>query len=477
MTKGINWLLLINAILGRFLSGLSARIFMISLPSMAKGLGTDILGISWALISFQLASASLSIVFGRLGDIYGRRTIYGLGFIILTVSTFLCGISQNVLQLIVFRFLQGVGGAMTESASRALALDAMPEGYEGKAQGVMTAAFHFGFFVGPPLGGFIIDYIHWRGVFFFIVPIGLAGIVLSTMVFKGSTDLAALERRLSVDYVGAVLLILLMGMLALLLDRKALEVFGVEDKSVLTIAFAGTLWGFLAHEKKSPSPMMNLALFKIGMFTYSIISLVTLSITRGLVGFLLPFYLQEILHISPSLMGIMFLAPPIFTVTLAPVGGHITDRIGPRVPATIGVLASLTAVMIGAILRIDSHWIFPTFMLALTGIGTAFFNSANQAAIIGSVPKGHRGFANGMIHSGFELGHMLGVSLGALLLSLSFQYYSGIPGATPDPGNAFAFVSSMNASYGAAVVLSLVAMLTSLMRGSGKIRAAEAMDR
>jgi predicted MFS family arabinose efflux permease len=223
--------------------------------------------------------------------------------------------------------------------------------------------------------------------------------------------------------------------------------------------------------------MMNLALFKIGMFTYSIISLVTLSITRGLVGFLLPFYLQEILHISPSLMGIMFLAPPIFTVTLAPVGGHITDRIGPRVPATIGVLASLTAVMIGAILRIDSHWIFPTFMLALTGIGTAFFNSANQAAIIGSVPKGHRGFANGMIHSGFELGHMLGVSLGALLLSLSFQYYSGIPGATPDPGNAFAFVSSMNASYGAAVVLSLVAMLTSLMRGSGKIQAAETTDR
>jgi EmrB/QacA subfamily drug resistance transporter len=477
MTKGINWLLLINAILGRFLSGLSARIFMISLPSMANGLGTDILGISWALISFQLASASLSIVFGRLGDIYGRRTIYGLGFIVLTVSSFLCGISQNVLQLIVFRFLQGVGGAMTESASRALALDAMPDGYEGKAQGVMTAAFHFGFFVGPPLGGFIIDYIHWRGVFFFIVPIGLAGIVLSTMVFKGSSDPAALERRLSVDYLGAVLLILLMGMLALLLDRKALEVFGVEDKSFLTIAFAGTLWGFLAHEKKSPSPMMNLALFKIGMFTYSIISLVTLSITRGLVGFLLPFYLQEILHISPSLMGIMFLAPPIFTVTLAPVGGHITDRIGPRVPATIGVLASLTAVMIGAILRIDSHWIFPTFMLALTGIGTAFFNSANQAAIIGSVPKGHRGFANGMIHSGFELGHMLGVSLGALLLSLSFQYYSGIPGATPDPGNAFAFVSSMNASYGAAVVLSLVAMLTSLMRGSGKIQAAETTDR
>jgi len=472
MAARINWLLLINAVLGQFLAGLSARVFMISLPSVANGLGSDILGIAWALISFQLAGISLSIVFGRLGDIYGRRSIYGLGFILLTVGSFLCGISQNVLQLIVFRFLQGVGGAMTQSCGRALAMDAMPEGSEGKAQGIMTTAFHSGFFVGPPLGGLIIDYIHWRGVFFLVVPFGLVGIFLSTMRSKGRSEPAPVAPRPSVDYVGAAFLIALTVMLTLLLDRKAAEVVGVGRRGFLTLAFAGILCGFLAHENKAPSPVMNLSLFKIRMFTYSIISLLTLSITRGLVGFLMPFYLQEVLHIPPSLMGIMFLAPPIFTVSLATAAGQVTDRIGPRIPATLGVVASLAAVLIGANLRVDSHWILPTVMLGLTGIGTAFFNSANQAAIVGSVPRGHRGFATGMVHTAFDLGHMLGVSVGGLLLTLAFQYYSGIPEAAPDPQNPFAFVSSMNASYGAAIGLSLVALFTSLMRGSGKIQVA-----
>jgi len=468
----MDWLLLINAMLGSFLAGLSARIFMISLPSVANGLGSDILGIAWALISFQLAGVSLSIVFGRLGDIYGRNTIYALGLIILTAGSFLCGVSQNALQLIIFRFLQGVGAAMTQSAGRALAMDAMPAGSEGKAQGIMTMAFHSGFFVGPPLGGLIIDYIHWRGIFFLIAFFGLTGIALSTMRAKKGLKPAFAASRPSVDYLGAGLLISLTMLLTLLLDRKAAEAVGLGQRGFLAIAFAGTLWGFLSHESRAPSPMINLSLFKIRMFTYSVVSLLTLSITRGLVGFLMPFYLQGVLQITPSFMGIMFLAAPIFTISLSAVGGHMTDRVGPRIPATIGVLASFAAVLIGAYLRVDSPWMLPTAMLGLTGIGTAFFNSSNQAAIIGSVPKEHRGFANGMVHTAFELGHMLGVSVGGLLLTLAFEYYSGMPGVTPSAENPLAFVSSMNASYVAAMALTLIALFTSLMRGSGKIQAA-----
>jgi hypothetical protein len=116
-------------------------------------------------------------------------------------------------------------------------------------------------------------------------------------------------------------------------------------------------------------------------------------------------------------------------------------------------------------------------MLGLTGIGTAFFNSANQAAIIGSVPREHRGLANGMVHTAFELGHMLGVSLGGFLLTLAFEYYSGNPGLPPSAENPGAFVSSMNVSYRVAVVLSVVALSTSFMRGTGKIQvAAEKKD-
>ena len=473
MSNRIDWLLLVNAMLGNFLAGLSARIFMISLPSMAEGLGSDIRGISWALISFQLAGIGFSIVFGRLGDIYGRQRIYGLGFVILTLSSLLCAISQNVLQLIGFRFVQGVGAAMTQSAGRALAMDAVPEGNEGKAQGIMTMAFHSGFFVGPPVGGFIIDYVHWRGVFFLIVGFGLVGVALSAARLRWRSESEAPAGRASVDYLGAGLLITLTLVLTLVLDRKAAEVVGMGRKDILLLGLAGALWGFLAHEMRAPSPMVDLSLFKIRMFSCSVISLLALSITRGLVSFLMPFYLQGVLHFSASFMGVIFLAPPIFTVTLSPLGGHLTDRVGPRIPATLGVVATLCAVLIGANLRIDSHWLLPATLLGLTGVGTGFFNSANQAAIIGSVPKRHRGVANGMVHTGFELGHMLGVSFGGLLLALAFEYYAAIAGATPSVENPLAFVSSLNTSYLAATVMTVIALLTSLMRGSGRIQAAE----
>lgn len=471
MKKGINWILLINAMLGNFLAGLSARIFMISLPTVANGLATDILGISWALISFQLARISLTLVFGRLGDIYGRHTIYGLGFIILTVSSFLCGVSQDIFQLIMFHFLQGVGSAMTQSAGRALAMDAMPEGYEGKAQGLMTVTFHLGFFVGPPLGGLIIDYLNWRGIFFSIIPIGAAGIALSYMRPKESSEKTALERRPSMDYVGASLLVALTVILALLFDRKPAAAVDLRQKGLLLLAFAGALWGFLTHESKARSPMMDLSLFKIRMFTYSVICLLAISINRSLVGFFIPFYLQGVLHLSASFMGILFLAPPIFTVTLATVSGHMTDRIGPKIPATIGVIVSIMAVAIGVYLRVDSHWILPTIMIGLTGIETAF-NSPNHAAIIGSVPREHRGFATGMVHTAFDVGHMLGFSLGGLLLTLAFQYYSGMPGAIPSPENPRALVFSMNACYMAAIGIGLIALVSSLLRGGMKIQTA-----
>lgn len=467
-----DWLLLVNAMLGNFVAGLSTRIFMISLPTLAAGLGSDILGIAWALIAYQLAGVSLSIVFGRLGDIYGRQRIYTLGFAIVTASSFLCGMSQNVLQLIVFRFLQGTGAAMSQSASRALAMDAVPEGRAGKAQAFMTMAFHSGFFLGPPLGGVIIDYIHWRAVFFLIFAVALVGTVLSFARLR--TQPRAPAKRTQVDYGGAALLIALTLMLTLVLDHKAAEVIGLARKDIVLLAFGVALWAFLAHEAKTPSPIVHLPLFRVRMFAASVLSLLTLSITRGLVSFLLPFYLQGVLHLSASFMGLIFLAPPIFTVSLSALGGHMADKLGPRAPATIGVLASLAAVLIGMLLQVDSHWIWPTAILALTGIGTAFFNSANQAAILGSAPQEHRGLANGMVHTGFELGHMLGVSLGGLLLAVSFSYFSGDAGAPPTPENAWAFVRSLNTSYAAAAVITLVALWASLMRGGGKIHAAAA---
>jgi EmrB/QacA subfamily drug resistance transporter len=468
MTARIEWLVLANAMLGNFLAGVSTRTFLIGLPSVADGLATDILGVSWAIISFQLASISLSIVFGRLGDIYGRNQIYGLGFLTITASAALCGLAQNVFQLIAFRFLQGVGSAMTQSAGRALAIEAMPEGSVGRAQGLMTMAFHSGFFVGPPLGGLIIDHLNWRWIFFLIVPIGVAGIILTSLHLGGGIAPGPRTARRPVDYAGSAMFIALMIMLIILLDQRVAERVGAGQMSVLTLALAGMLLGFLVHESRAPSPMINLSLFRIRIFAYSIISAFALATTYGLVDFVMPFYLQEVLHLAPSFIGIIFLTAPVFTIALAPLGGHLADRIGPRIPATIGVIPLLISSLLGVFLRVDSHWLLPTAMLGLTGMGNALFNAPNHTAIFGALPKEDRGFATGIIHTIFGLGHILGISVGGMLLTIAFRHYAGIPGATPHPDHPSAFVSAMNVCYLAALLMSVVALCFSLTRGDAK---------
>src|SRR5574342_242299 len=207
MNSRVNWFLLVNAALGSFLAGTASRIFAVSLPTIASSLETTIVGISWAVIAYQISQVSLSLVFGRIGDIYGRESMFGFGLVVSAIGALLCGLSQNIAQLIFFRLFHGIGASMTQSQARALAMDSLPKESSGRAQGFMTTAFHAGVLVGPSVGGLIIDYIHWRAAFFFLVPIAAAGIVLAALNHKRgnvpqllSTNTAERE----VDYLGAM---------------------------------------------------------------------------------------------------------------------------------------------------------------------------------------------------------------------------------------------------------------------------------
>jgi MFS family permease len=464
-------LLLANAIMGQFLTGVATRIFIVSLPTLATALHTDILAISWAVIVYQLAGISLSVVFGRLGDIHGRHVIYGVGFAVMTVSSLLCGLASSAIMLILFRFVQGLGAAMISSATRVLAMEAMPEGSEGRANGYMTVGFHSGLLLGPPLGGFVIDLVSWRWIFFLLVPMGLAGVVLTVMRARQPRR-APLGQARSIDYLGATLLVLLTALLTLLLDRRSAEAIGAERTGVMALVFGATLLGFLAHERRAINPVMNLALFRIRMFTFSVLSLLLIATTNSVLGFLMPFYIQDVLHFSPSLMGLIFLAAPVFTIGLATVSGQLTDRIGPRLPTSIGVLATMGAFAIGLFLRIDSHWLLPATMMALVGVGSGFFNTPNQAAIIGSVPRAYRGFATGMVQTIFGVAALLGISLGGVLLTLAFRAYSGLADGTPSAAHPGAFVAAMNVTYLACLALMAVALVASFMRGGTRIEAA-----
>lgn len=464
-------LLLANAIMGQFIAGIAARMFAVSLPTIASALHADILSVSWALIAYQLAGICLSVVFGRLGDIHGRYAIYGTGFVVMTLSSALCGLAPSVGWLIVFRLVQGVGAAMIASATRVLAMEAMPEGAEGRANGFMTMSFHGGLLFGPPLGGLVIDWLSWRWIFFLLVPIGVAGTVLTALRARGRRSVRV-ESPPAVDYVGAVLLVILTVVLTLMVDRRTAVALGAGQAGIVVVVFVVGLAGFLVHERRTVNPVVNLGLFRIRMFVFSVLSLLVFATTSSILHFLLPFYIQDVLHRSPSFMGLIFLSAPVLTMSLAFVAGQLTDRVGPRLPATIGLSIVMVSFAIGMGLRVDSHWMLPALLLACTGVGQGFFNTPNQTAIIGSVPREYRGFATGLVQMMFGLGSLLGISLGGVLLTQFFRHYSGLPDATPSAADPVPFVSAMSAIYGVCFVLMGAALVVSLMRGGRRVEAA-----
>lgn len=459
---GTNYLLLGTAMLGTFFAGTASRIFNISLPTVASSLGTDLIGISWALVAYQLSNIGLSIIFGRLADLWGREKIFALGFLVFSSGSLLCGLSQTVFQLILFRFFQGVGGAMIQSSSRALAADAVPEEIAGRAQGYMTTAHHTGFLLGPGMGGLLIDYLSWRWTFFFLVPIGLFGALLTLGSLKQRPRAA---RRQPIDYLGAALLFLTTTTLVLVLDRRTLEILGGETKLALAVLFLGSVAGLILHESKTKSPFVNLALFKVRLFAMSTLSLLIVAMCYSLTGFLLPFYLQNVLRLSPSFIGFLFMAPPLVTVMLAPVSGYMADRLGPRLPTTLGVIFMFLSFLVGGFLRSDSSWPFPTFVIALGAITNGIFNPAISVAMIGMMAREHRGFASSVNHVTFGLGNVLGVALGGLLMTVAFEYHTGQSGISPTPEDPVGFVAALNTTFFTAAGLSLVAVLTSAMSG------------
>ena len=349
---------------------------------------------------------------------------------------------------------------MIQSSGRTLAFRAMPAGSEGKAQGLMAMSHQLGFFIGPPIGGLIIDLVHWRGIFILLFVPSLVGMALCFVT--GRSVAASASPRQPIDYRGASIFLGLTVVITLLLDQKLAEFLGGISQTLLAVTFVGALWGFVTHERRTSSPMIDLSFFSVPAFGYGSVGLLMCCITQGLVTFVAPFYLQEVLKLSATFMGVIFLAPSVLSMVLSPVSGVLTDRIGARLLLITGVVILMIAFFIGANLSADSHWIWPTVLLSLTGIGSAFFNTPSQAVMISALPKEHWGTAIGIINGIFGLGHMLGISLSGIFLTLAFRYYTGIPGTTPDPGDTQVFVASMNVTYLFALAISVVPFLTSM---------------
>jgi MFS family permease len=425
------WVALSNTTLGTLMATVNASIVLISLPAIFRGIGIDPLQqanvgyLLWMIMGYLLVSAVLVVAFGRLGDMFGRVRIYNFGFVVFTGASLALGLvpfggSGGALWLIVWRIVQGVGGAMLFANSAAILTDAFPSRQRGLALGVNQVAALAGSFLGLIVGGLLSE-VDWRAVFWVSVPIGLLGTVWSyrSLHELGTRKTGRLDLPGNLTF--AVGLSILLIAITYGIQPHGHHTTGWLNPWVLAGLAGGLLLivAFCIIEVRSDDPMFDMSLFRIRAFSAGNLAGLLASISRGGLQFMLIIWLQGIwlpLHgyrfESTPLWAAIYLLPLTCGFLLAgPASGALSDRFGARWFATGGLLLTAVTYVGLFLIPVDfPYWEFAV-LIALNGIGSGLFAAPNTAAIMSSVPPGERGIASGMRGTFFNSGTSLSIGV------------------------------------------------------------------
>ena len=458
-------LILLNVCLGQTIVGLDQRALLVALPTLTQSFHTALTTIQWTILIYDLILVGLIITMGRLGDMFGRRRLYSAGFAIFITGSALCGISQTTSQLIFFRAIQAIGGSMIAANGRAIVSVVLPREERGKALGLTSTAFHIGFLTGPSLGGFLIDTIGWRWIFYINVPIGIWGAYLAWKIIPETRA----EEKIVVDIAGALLLLITNGLFIYSIDQLP-RLGWYHPAFLLTLSLSGVALVFLLiTESKAKTPILILSMFRNRLFSAAILSLFLITATLSAINFLLPFYLQNILGFSPSKVGWIIVADSVIIMIMAPIAGSLSDRLGSRLLCTIGCAVIALSQFFVATLDLHASIVRIMLPLALWGIGWALFNSPNQSAILGAVTTDKLGAASGMIATTARTGGAMGVALSATLFSylLSAAGLSQEQIESPQSWSAVpqTFIGAFSHTIHIVNLFTLVAVFLSALRG------------
>lgn len=445
---------------GAFMGGLNTYIVNVSLPTIAQTFGAEVAMVQWVPLAHLVAITCSLVIFGRASDVWGSQRVYLGGLLTFALGSALCGAAPTALSLVVFRGVQGLGAAMLLSSGQALLVEVFPEGQRGRAMAGMHVAVALGFTLGPALGGLLVEAVGWRWVFSVNVPIGLIAAVVASRVLPAGRR--SEPQRL--DLAGAALLVA--GLVLLLLALTRIQQGALASTSVLLAAGVGILAAFLLVERRTAQPMVDL--FRRRAFTAGLLATFLNFIAMASNMFLIPFWLQDQLLLTPSRAGLIMMAVPLTILWAAPVGGWLSDRLGPRVPATAGLILVTATVMLMALLSDGASPLTMIGVLGLYGLGAGLFQSPNNSGVLGAAPQERLGTASGTLATMRQLGQVAGIGIASTVWVTRQQAYlaAGLPGLVAQ-GAGF------RDAFLVLAVAGLLAVVASAVRGRGPSQASQ----
>lgn len=441
------WIALSNTTLGILMASLNATSLIIALPVIFRGLKINPLDASsfsyllWILLGYMLVTAILVVSLGRLGDMFGRVKMYNIGFIVFAIGALLAGFTWShgpagALELIFFRMVQAIGGALLMANSAAILTDAFPENQRGMALGINQIAALAGSFIGILVGGFLAQF-SWRYVFLFNVPIGIIGVIWSYIALK-EIDVF---HPAKIDIIGNITFAVGLGLLLIGITYGikpyGTSSMGWDSPLVLSLMIAGILIliAFVIIEHKVKQPMFDLTLFKIRAFTAGNIAGLLSAMGRGGLQFMLIMWLQGIwlpLHgyaftQTPLWAGIYMLPTTIGFLVAGPLSGYFSDKYGARPFATGGMIIAAVSFALMMMLPVNFPYYLFALILLLNGLAFGMFSSPNTAGIMNSVPARYRGVASGMRATFMNVGMPLSIGIFFTLMIVGLN--ATVPGS------------------------------------------------
>jgi EmrB/QacA subfamily drug resistance transporter len=442
-------IVLISSTIASFFTPFMASAVNVAIPMIEKEFEMDAILIAWISTAFLLSTAMFLIPMGRLGDIRGRKRIFILGLLTFSISSLLCSISTSGIMLIAFRFLQGIGASMIAGTAIAILTSAFPLQERGKVLGINSSAVYAGLSLGPFVGGVITQNFGWRLLFAIPMLIALIPILLALRIEEERID-----RKENFDLIGSALFSIFL--LTLILGFSSLP---SQVGILLLVASILLLAMFVYFESKIPQPVLNVGLFRRNLVfgMSNLAALLNYSATFA-VSFLLSLYLQFVKLLSPQEAGMIILLQPVVMATLSPISGWLSDRIEPRIVASIGMALTSISLFLFSTLDSRTQIEFVLVYLFLIGIGFGLFTSPNTNAVMSSVEKRFYGLASATLATMRVIGQAMSMGIVIIIFALTIGN-ARISENIPD------FIIAMKSAFAVSAILCLIGVFASLARG------------
>ena len=418
--QGYKWKALATVALGTLMGTMDASITNISFPVLTRVFQAELTTVMWVALVYILVCTSLMLILGKIGDLIGRKKIYAGGMAIFTLGLIACSMAQGIDQLILFRILQSVGAAMSIACGPAIVTEAFPPEERGKGLGLLGVSVSLGFILGPTLGGFLLQWLNWRSIFYIRVPVGFITLFMILVLLKKDQ---VRPGRIRLDLRGAFFSSA--GIFCLVLGMSQINKFGFGSLVVSLLIGFGllSLLVFMFVERRVEEPIIDLSLFKNRVFSSAAWSLfLTLVAAPGYI-LIMPFYLMHGLGLTASAAGLLMAVNAMTTIVVGPISGSLSDRFGPVWFSTIGAAATAAAFYCVRGFDLETHITAIIPVLVLLGVGIGTFQPPNNSIIMGAVTKEHLGTASALIATQRQVGLSLGMALAGSLFSARRAIY------------------------------------------------------